>query len=72
MHITETGCIQEGTTTMPYDAMEQERTLFLYTLYIQSAGDVCQGVPYEELIDTATLNTASPQPSASADQSTMV
>jgi hypothetical protein len=44
MHITETGCIQEGTTTMPYDAMEQERTLFLYTLYIQSAGDVRQGV----------------------------
>jgi hypothetical protein len=58
MHITETGCIQEGTTTMPYDAMEQERTLFLYTLYIQSAGDVCQGVPYEALIDALGFGEA--------------
>ncbi len=43
---------------MPYDAMEQERTLFLYELYIQSAGDARQGVPYRELIDALGFGEA--------------
>jgi hypothetical protein len=43
---------------MPYDAMEQERTLFLYALYIQSAGDARQGVPYEALIDALGFGEA--------------
>jgi hypothetical protein len=43
---------------MPYDAMEQERMLFLYALYIQSAGDARQGVPYEALIDALGFGEA--------------
>lgn len=34
-----------------FEAMEQERMAFLYELYIRSAGDARQGVPYETLID---------------------
>lgn len=40
---------------MPYDAMEQERMLFLSELYTRSAGDARRGVPYEELVDALGL-----------------
>ena len=43
---------------MPYDAMEQERLLFLYELYTWSAGDARQGVPYEALIDALGFGEA--------------
>ena len=43
---------------MPYDAMEQERMVFLYELYTQSAGDARQGVPYEALIDALGFGEA--------------
>jgi hypothetical protein len=36
---------------MAFDAMEQAHMAFLYELYTRSAGDTCQGVPYEALID---------------------
>jgi hypothetical protein len=35
----------------PWEAMEPECLAFLYALYIRSAGDARQGVPYEELVD---------------------
>jgi hypothetical protein len=34
-----------------FEALEQERMSFLSELYIRSAGDARQGVPYEVLID---------------------
>jgi hypothetical protein len=43
---------------MPYDAMEQERLLFLYELYTRSAGDARQGVPYDALIDALGFGEA--------------
>ena len=43
---------------MPYDAMEQERMLFLYELYTRSAGDARQGVPYEALINALRFGEA--------------
>ncbi len=43
---------------MAFDAMEQERMLFLYELYTRSAGDARQGVPYEALIDALGFGEA--------------
>jgi hypothetical protein len=43
---------------MPYDAMEQERLLFLSELYIRSAGDARQKVPYETLIEALGFEEA--------------
>jgi hypothetical protein len=34
-----------------FDASEQPCVAFLYELYKRSAGDLRQGVPYEELVD---------------------
>jgi hypothetical protein len=36
---------------MPFDARQQERFAFLYELYMQSASDARQSIPYEVLID---------------------
>jgi hypothetical protein len=35
----------------PFDAMEQQRVVFLDELYKRAEGDPRQGVPYEELIE---------------------
>ena len=43
---------------MPFDAMEPQRIAFLYELYMRSAGDARQGVPYEELIDALGFSEA--------------
>jgi hypothetical protein len=43
---------------MPYDAMEQERMLFLSELYTRCAGDARQRVPYETLIEALGFEEA--------------
>jgi hypothetical protein len=35
----------------PLEAMEPACLVSLYALYIRSAGDARQGVPYEEMVD---------------------
>jgi hypothetical protein len=41
-----------------FEAMAQERLLFLYALYTRSAGDARQGIPYDELIDALGFGEA--------------
>jgi hypothetical protein len=41
---------------MAFAAMEPERLAFLSELYTRSAGDACQGIPYEALIDALGFN----------------
>jgi hypothetical protein len=38
--------------------MEQERIAFVYELYTQSAGDACQGIPDDVLIDALRFGEA--------------